>query len=247
MIGGTAALTAAIRRGVFARLRAAGPEYWVLAAFATTAANLTDLAMLPATDEGTSGVVAAIVRMLLVLGAGYAILRRMADVPRALAPGMAMVRFAAFSIVSLGLIRLLTRLIGRFTGISEQPLSTQWLVMFSSAAVLGVVVIAVTPLAPALAAGTPFSGVAGIVRRTRGMRVALAAIFLQCVLPFAAVHLGLALIVAQLPLPGAVIAALAVVDGIVSAMQLLFTAALGVTAWRMGEGRQALRKPGLRR
>ncbi|MDB5690714.1 MAG: hypothetical protein JWL91_2590 [Sphingomonas bacterium] len=249
MIGAAAALTSEIRRGVFARLRGAGPEYWALAAFVTTVANLIDFAAVPSPGEGAGGgfVVAALARILLVLGAGYAIMRRMAEVPRPLAPGLAFLRFAAFSIISLALIGTLTQLIGRATGIADQPLSTQWLIMFAAAAVLGVAVIAVSPVGPALAAGAPFRGILGVVRRTRGMRLPLAAVFLQCVLPFAAVHIALTLIASRLPLSGRAVAALALIDGVVSAVQLLFTAALFVTAWRMGEGRQALRKAGSRR
>lgn len=249
MIATAAALTSEIRRGVIARLRAAGPEYWAIAAFAAIGANLIDFAALPdpAEGPGTGFVVAAIVRLLLVLGAAYVLMRRMAEVPRPLVPGISFLRFAAFSLVSLVLIGVLTQLIGRMTGIADQPLSTQWLVRFSAAAVLGVVVIAISPVAPALAGGTPFRGIPAVVRRTRGMRLPLAAVFLQCVLPFAAIHLALALVGAQLPLSGRAIAALALVDGVISAAQLLFTAGLYVTAWRMGEGRQPLRKAGSRR
>jgi hypothetical protein len=249
MIGAAAALSGEIRRGLFARLRIAGPEYWALAAFATIVANLIDFAALPFPGEapGTGVVMANGVRVLLVLAAGYAILRRMAEVPQPLAPGIALMRFAAFSILSLVAIGTLTQLIGRTTGIADQPLSTQWLVMFSAAAVLGLVVIAVSPVGPALAAGLPFRGVPDVVRRTRGMRLPLAAVFLQCVLPFAAVHIALTLVGARLPLSGRAIAALALIDGLVSAAQMLFAAALYVTAWRMGEGRQALRRGGSRR
>jgi hypothetical protein len=249
MIGAAATLSGDIRRGVIARLRGAGPEYWAIAAFAAIAANLIDFASLPDPSEGpgASFAVAAIVRILLVLGASYVLMRRMAEVPRPLVPGVSFLRFAAFSLFALVAIGMLTQLIGRMTGIGDQPLSTQWLVRFSAAAVLGVIVIAVSPVGPALAGGVPFRGIPDVVRRTRGMRLPLAAVFLQCVLPFAAIHLALALVGAQLPLSGGVIAALALVDGMISAAQLLFTAALYVTAWRMGEGRQALRKPGARR
>ena len=249
MIGAAAALTGEIRRRLFARLRDAGPEYWAIAAFAAIIANLIDFAAAPDPTVGpeASFFVAAILRLVLVIGAGYAIMRRMADVPRPLLPGIALLRFAAFSIVTLALIVMLTQSIGLGTGIAEQPLSTQWLIRFSAAAILGVVVIAVSPVGPALAGGIPFRGILDVVRRTRGMRLALAAVFLQCVLPFAAVHIALALIGARLPLSGRAIAALALIDGMVTGMQMLFAAALSATAWRMGEGRQALRRGGSRR
>jgi len=47
--------TAQVRADLFARLRAAGPEYAMLAAFVAVGTNLLDFASLPGPGEGATG------------------------------------------------------------------------------------------------------------------------------------------------------------------------------------------------
>jgi hypothetical protein len=231
--------TAQIRTAVFGRVRAAGPEYAMLAAFVAIGANLIDLASLPLPGAGSNGgfLAATIIRIVAIFYATYAILRRMAGTPAPFRPAAGLARFAALALPLAMASGLVTAGGARLLGGSDMDLASRWLLTLVLAAAWGVVMIRLVGVPAVLANGAPFRALPANFRRLRGCGVRLALVFLQLVLPFAAVHLALTLIGAALPLPGGALAALALVDGVVSAIQLLLTCALAVTAMRIAADR----------
>ena len=231
--------TAEVRAAVFGRVRSVGPEYAMLAAFVAIGANLFDLASLPVPGAGSNGgfVAAAIVRIVAVFLATYAILRRMAETPAPFRPGAAMARFFALALLLAVLSGLVTAGGARLLGGDEMDLASRWLVTLALAALWGVVTIRLVGWPAVLANGEPFGALPAAFRRLRGCGGRLALVFLQLVLPFAAIHLALNLIGAALPLPGGALAALALVDGVVSAIQLVLAAALAAVAMRIAADR----------
>lgn len=232
------------RAGIMAGVRAAGPEFAMLAAFAGIATNLLDIATTPGPDEPVAVplAVAAVVRVLLVFFAAYAIQRRMAGVPGALRVTGGFARFFLFSLIFGVLSGLLTALGAQYSERAGMDLAGRWLAVLGITALWGVLVVRLTAWGPALATEAGFRALPGLLRRLRGTGVPLAMAYLQVVLPFAAIHSALMLIGTQLPLSGNSFAALALIDGVVSAAQLLLGSALAVFAWRLADDRpEALR------
>jgi hypothetical protein len=240
----------AARSGVATLLRTAGPEYWLLATLATTATNLLDFATLPVPGElpGPAFFAAAVARVLIVFYATFAIQRRMAKVSAPFAAGAPFVRFLLFSLAFAALYAAIGAGLSYGVMLPAMSISSQWLALLALAGLWGVLLIRLAAWGPALATGEPFRALPGLFRRLRRSQVPLAFVFLQLVLPFAAIHLALALLGARLPLSGTAFAALALIDGVITAIQLLIASALGVFAWRIAQDRDgALREaPGRR-
>ena len=231
--------TAEVRAGILAGLRAAGAEFAMLAAFVAVATNLLDFATVPAPGEGATGafLAAVIVRVLGVFYITYAIQRRMAGTPAPFRLGVPFLRFFLVVMISAVLFGLVTGGGSRLIGVREMALETQWLVTLALGAAWNVLVIRLVGWAPALANGAPFRALPKLFRATRGAALPLILAFCQIVLPFSAIHLALTLLGVRLPLSGTALAALGLIDGVISATQLLLGCALAVFAARLGTER----------
>lgn len=227
--------TAQVRAGILAGLRAGGAEFAMLAAFVAVATNLIDFATVPAPGEGVTGafVAAAIIRVLSVFYVTYVLQRRMAGTAAPFRPGAAFLRFFLVSIVGAVLFGLVTGGGVRLAGTRDAALETQWLVTLALGAAWNVLIIRLVGWTAALANDAPFRVLPDVFRASRRAALPLALAFIQIILPFAAIHLALTLLSVRLPLSGTALAALALIDGVVSAAQLLLGCALAVFAARL--------------
>jgi hypothetical protein len=227
--------TAQVRAGILAGVRAGGAEFAMLAAFVTVGTNLIDFATVPAPGEGVTSpfVAAAIIRVLAVFYVTYIILRRMAGTAAPFRPGAALLRFFLVSIIGAILFGLITGGGARLAGMRDAPLETQWLITLALGAAWNVLIIRLVGWTAALANDAPFRVLPDVFRASRGAALPLVLAFLQIVLPFAAIHLALTLLSVRLPLSGTALAALALIDGLVSAAQLVLACALAVFAARL--------------
>jgi hypothetical protein len=242
--------TAQVRAGIAAGLRAGGAEFAMLAAFVAIATNLVDFATVPAPGERASGafLAAVVIRILAVFYATYAIQRRMAGTAAPFRLGLPFLRFFLMALAGAVLFGLVTGGGSRLIGAREMALESQWLVALSLGAAWNVLVIRLVGWAPALANGAPFRALPSVFRASRGAALPLVLAFFQIVLPFAAIHLALTLLSVRLPLSGTALAALGLIDGLVSAGQLLLGCALSVFAARLPFDRsRPLREPPTRR
>jgi hypothetical protein len=231
--------TAEVRAGILAGLRTAGAEFAMLAAFVAVATNLLDFATVPAPGEGATGpfLVAVIVRVLGVFYVTYAIQRRMSGTAAPFRLGVPFLRFFLVVMLSAVLFGLVTGGGARLIGSREMALETQWLATLGLGAAFNLLVIRLSGWAPALANGGPFKALPKFFRATRGAALPMILAYCQIILPFAAIHLALTLLGVRLPLSGTAYAALGLIDGVVSAAQLMLTCALAVFAFRLGTER----------
>jgi hypothetical protein len=218
---------------VIGAVREIGPGWWLLAVAVTTGTDILDFVTLPRPEahSGAALAVAVLLRVALLFWAGYALLRRLAGRrhPMRLTPGIG--RFALFTLAMLIVFAVVSQIV--LAGVAGDSLATRWLAMFAVAAVWGIATIRLIGLSAAFANGIEWRAAGGVVRATRGHAPALAACFAQIILPFAAIHLALTLLAVELPLAPRALVALAVLDGAVSAVQLLLTLALSHAAWRI--------------
>ncbi|SFS04229.1 hypothetical protein [Sphingomonas jatrophae] len=208
-------------------MRALGPGWWLLVLAATTLSDLIDLAVIA--PPGAT----ALVRMVLLTCTGCAVLRRLGGIAAPGRPSRALARYALFETGMALLFGISSHLLFVVGGLGDRPLATTWLVTFLVAAAWSIATIRLTGISAALACGAPFAAMRGAVAKTKGHATALAACVAQIVLPFTAIHLALVLLATSLPLPPKAIAALALLDGVVSAIAVLLALALLDAAWRI--------------
>ncbi len=230
---------AAVRRAMIALVTPSmlGVTAWSALAAVTIGTNLLDFLAMPAPGvaPGATFLLASFVRVAAIFYAGYALLRLMAGVARPLAPGWAFARYAALALVLLVAFGVVSVVVARPL-VTGQALERQWLVMLLVAIVWTAFTLPLLAWQTALANGAPFRAFGALWRGQSGRWGALFLGYIALVLPFAAIHLALTLIGVRLPLSAGATASLAVVDGVVQAVQLAFTCALGVVAWRLAGG-----------
>ncbi|SNS61404.1 hypothetical protein SAMN06295912_11079 [Sphingomonas laterariae] len=227
---------AGVRRAVIDHLRQAyvPVEMWLIALAVTTGTNLLTFATVPAAGERpTAGfIVMAVVRVVAVLWLAYALIRRIAGVPRPFAPGWPLLRFAGLMLVLAAGFGLFSRLADVAAG-GEAELADTWIAHIIATAIWAAFTIGLLAWEAALAIDDRSFSFKGLLARQQGRLAPLWLAFAALVLPFAAIHFALTLIAVKLTLPAKALAALAFVDGAVSAIEMVATCALVVVAWKI--------------
>jgi hypothetical protein len=213
---------------MFALLGRMGPGWWIVAVAVTAGTNLIDFFVVAAGGGATPAfIAAALVRVGLVFWLGYALTRRLAGVERPAAPTMALARYALFMLaVAIAM--------GVLTGLAT-------LISFLLCTLAGLLLVRLYAWQGALAVGDRTLGPAGAWRRLAGRTGALVLAYLA-ILPVAAVHHALTHYALQLLERPDLLAAIAIGDGLASALQLALTAALAVVAWTMASRPEPLRE-----
>lgn len=221
---------------VYAALRAPAmtPGWWALLVAVTAGTNLADLfaATQPGARTSAAFALAALVRVLLVFWIGYALLRRLGGVARPLKVTGALFRYALFGIGLIALLAGCSLLAGY--AVPDSMLAR----MFLTYGLLTVAVMALAPLyawQAALAAGDRSFGPGGLWQALRSCHADLAMAYLA-ILPVALIHAGLTFAAIRTGAASAALALLALVGGLVSAVQLVLMAALAVIGWRLAGG-----------
>ena len=230
-----------VRRSVLSLLGAAGmsAEQWLLVVFVTIGGNLLDLAAAPllGVDASIFYIVASVLRAAILFWIGYGIIRRMAGVARPWAFQRGFIAFALFTLLLVVLFGALVNA-ARLILPATLRLEQEWIVILALTGLWGVITIRLLAYQVAFATGT---ALASIWRGFRRVTLPLVLTYLALLLPFAAVHLAFSVIGLRLPLSGNAAAVLAVIDGLVTAVQLVLGCALSVIAWRLalrGEPRE---------
>lgn len=221
-----------------------GGGWWLIAIAITSGTNLLDFFAAAQPDAARTSffAVAALIRIVAVFWLGYALLRRLADVPAPWKPTLALGRFALFGlgiIVAMVLAGLLAALI---TGVDARAISTG-IVTFLLMTLFAILIIRLYAWQAALAVGDRSLGPRRIWRALSGVTGSLIAAYL-IVAVVAAVHSVLTRLAIASADSSLTLILLALLDGLVSALQMVLMAGLSVTAWRIAKARAgALREP----
>jgi hypothetical protein len=225
---------------MFALLGRMGPGWWIVAVAVTAGTNLIDFFVVAAGGGATPAfIAAALVRVGLVFWLGYALTRRLAGVERPAAPTMALARYALFMLAVAIAMGVLTGLATLIAG--ERGVAATGAVSFLLGTLAGLLLVRLYAWQGALAVGDRTLGPAGAWRRLAGRTGALVLAYLA-ILPVAAVHHALTHYALQLLERPDLLAAIAIGDGLASALQLALTAALAVVAWTMASRPEPLRE-----
>jgi hypothetical protein len=221
------------RHETIASLRAIRPGPLAALLLATIGTNLLDFATVPAMGEkaGPGFVVAAFVRVVAVLWVSYSVQRHLAGGDRPFRPGLPLARFVALQIVLLVAMGIFTKGAAVMAG-PAPDLAAQWLFGFLALALLSLLTIRLLAWNGALAMGEPFSALGAVWRGQAGKLGPIIGVLVGLILPVAAIHLALTLVAIKLPLPAEGRLALGVIDGLVQALQLGLSCALGAVAWK---------------
>lgn len=225
-----------IRRAVIAHLKPpfVAVEMWLAALAVTTATNLIDFAVMPMVGQGGNAplIIAAVARVVAIFWVGFAIVRRMAGVARPFAMGMPLARYLALTLL-LGIGFGLFSQIASVAAGAEAEMADIWVAHILACAIWYVFTIGLLAWQAALAVDDRAVGLKGLFARQQGLLMPLWLAYVAIILPFAAIHAALTLVGAKLALSTNALAALALVDGAVSAVQLVATCALAVVAWKL--------------
>lgn len=224
-----------VRRALLAQMspRALPAELWLAAIFVMTGANLLDFAVAGGSALGGSALIGStLLRIIAVLWIGHALIRAMAGAPRPFAPGMTLLRYGAITLLLLVGFGIFARIAVVAAG-PDAEIANQWLAMVIANGIWAGFTIGLLAWQAALAIGDRGVPLRGLYARQRGTLLPLWLAFAAIVLPFAAIHGALVIIGGRLALSGTALAALALIDGIVSAIQLVAACALTVVAWRL--------------
>jgi hypothetical protein len=232
-----------IRRDTLSVLRTIRPDVLGALLVATIGANLLDFATPPGGAAGISNIAVAVIESLIVFWANYAVQRQLGGGARPFRPAVATARFAALQILLLAGFALATRLGTILQGPGDVPLATQWLFGFIAIAFYALFTIRLLAWNAALAAGEPFSVLSGIWRAQAGGLGAIGGAYVALILPVTAMRLAIAIVAARIALTANVHLALAIIDGLLQALELGLTCALGVVAWRVATAIEAARTP----
>jgi hypothetical protein len=196
--------------------------------------NLLDFVTAPASGStpGAPFALAALIRIGGVFWVGYVIQHKLASGGRAFAIGPAFWRFAALQIVTL-VGMLIVRLVLLRIVPPAPTLVGEWMANLTALAIWGIVSIRLLAWNAALSLEAPFAALRGIWRGQRGHDGAIAGAFIGLVLPAAAFHLALTLVAVRMPMAPQSRVTIAVIDGLVSALQLTLTCAIGAIALRL--------------
>jgi len=219
-----------VRRGVLADAAPArlGMGWWLVVLAVCIGAGMLDLATLPGVRRGSGiWIVIAIARVLTVLAVAYAVVRRIMRATPRHRDWQTFPRFVGLTVV-LAIGFTMTQKIGAIAvnQLGEGNLANRWLAMLLVSAFWSVLLIRATAWSAALAAGRKFRVLPSLWRSLSGKWPILAIVYLQVILPLVAVHLALTLLSIELVLPHHTQIGLALIDGVVSATQLILTAAL---------------------
>ncbi|AGH50109.1 MULTISPECIES: hypothetical protein [Sphingomonas] len=226
---------AGVRRAVIAHLKPPHmtADIWLIALAITTGTNLIDFATKPQPGEMSGAfIAAAAIRVIAVFWLAYAVIRRIAGVPRPFAPGAPLARYLGVTIllaIGFGLFSAL----GTIATGKDAAIADIWLAHMITTAIWYAFTIAILAWQAALAIGDAGFPLRHIFARQQGRLVPLWLAYAALVLPFAAVHFALTLVAVKIALPARALAALSLVDGAVSAVQLAIGCALGVVAWKI--------------
>jgi len=236
---------ASVRQSIWKLATAMPPILWLVAICVTVGTDLLDFLEAPVKGvrPGPGFVVAAIIRVMLVFALSYFVIRRMANVdrPYRLRPGF--VRYVLFTLAMAALFGLLLRLV-TLLGADRSSMAAEWMLMLVTMTGWSLLTIRLTAWSAGLAVDRPIRELPAYWRALAGNSIPLGVALLQIVTPFSAIHSALTLVAVRIPLAGKGLAALALIDGVVSTIQLMFTMALSVVAWRLADER--LRDRGLR-
>lgn len=230
---------------MYGTLRGSGmtAPWWLLTIGITSGTNLLDFFAATQPDALTSlfFLFAVVVRILLVFWLAYALLRRLGGLAAPLRIGAPFFRFALFAICTIALIGLSGAISSMLTSGLDRPVLT----VIGTYVVLTLIVMALVRLyawQAALAIGDRKLGASGAWRSLAPEHGRLALGYVA-ILPVAIVHATLTHFAVSGGLAPAPLALLAIVDGIVSAVQLVLAAALAVIAWRIATAKSgALRE-----
>jgi hypothetical protein len=235
-----------VARAMIASLRSPSmsPGWWLLAIAVTSSTNLLDFFAAPKAGQQIGGAFAfaALVRVALVFWLSYALIRRLAgtDRPTAITPALA--RFVAFQIGMLVLFGAITGFVSRVLGV-EMGGALGGIVTFLIMTGTYLALVRLLAWQAALAVGDRDLGPARAWHGLADAKVPLVIGYL-IIAGFSAVHSALThLAIASERSAG--LAGLALVDGVVSAVQLVLICALSVTAWRLATGRSAALREGV--
>ncbi|MFW2831017.1 hypothetical protein [Sphingomonas sp. ID0503] len=223
---------AAIRRAVLSDAAPArlGLGWWIAALAVTIGTNILDFLTAPRPGEELTAafIPAALVRVVLVFWIGYLLVRRMMRATPAQGDRWTLPRYVALTLV-LAIGYGMTQKIADLS-LGQENLANRWLLMLAVSAAWTIILIRTTAWSAALAAGRRFRVLPSLWRSLSGRHFALSVVFAQLILPLIAIHLALALLSVTLILPPRALIGMAVVDGVVSAGQMVLTAALQQTA-----------------
>ncbi|MFN3943450.1 MAG: hypothetical protein ACK4K7_00805 [Allosphingosinicella sp.] len=237
MDGGARGGAAARMFGLLGRM---GRGWWIVAFAVTAGTNLIDFFVIAAGGAATPAFTAAVaVRVVLVFWLGYALTRRLAGVERPAAPTAALGRYALFMIGVTVLMGAMTGLATLIVG--NRGVATTGAVSALLGALAGLLLVRLFAWQAALAVGDRTLGPTGAWRRLAGQNGALVLAYLA-ILPVVAAHHALTHYALQLFDRPDLLAAVAIVDGLVSALQLALSAALAVVAWTIAAGSRPLRE-----
>ncbi|WP_380872876.1 hypothetical protein ACFB49_37720 [Sphingomonas sp. DBB INV C78] len=227
---------AGIRRAVMDHLKPPfmPAELWLIVLFVTTATNLIDFAVKP--DPGMAEtplfVAAMVVRVIAVFWINFAIIRRMAGITNPFAPGLPLLRFGALTFL-LAAGSGIFAVVANVAAGAEAEIADRWMARILSLMIWTAFTIGLFAWQAALAIDDPEFKLQGMHQRQRGKLTPLWLAFAAIILPFAAIHVALTMIGVKLALSPAALAALALVDGAASTVQLVATCALAVVAWKL--------------
>jgi hypothetical protein len=224
-----------VTRETIATLRTIRPATLAALLLATVGSNLLDFATLPAPGAKADAgfILAAIVRIVAIFWVGYGVQRQLAGGAEPFRPSPALGRFVLLQIALLAGFGLATRLGIIVQGPGPNPLATQWLYAFLAIAAYGLLTIRLLAWNAALAMGAPFAALGGLWRGQAGRLGTIAGAFVGLILPVAALHLAFTLVAIKMILSPEARLVLGVVDGLLQALQIGLSCALGVVAWRI--------------
>jgi hypothetical protein len=224
----------AVMRAAIAILPRLGREGLVALLAVVIGTNLLDFVTAPApgTTPNATFALAALIRIGCVFWIGYVVQRKLAGGDTAFAVGPALWRFAALQILTL-LGMLVVRLILLRIVPPAPTLVGEWMANLVALALWALIAIRLLAWNAALSIEAPFAALPQVWRGQSGHDGAIAGAFVGLVLPAAAFHLALTLVAVRMQMAPQSRITIAVIDGLVSALQLALTCAIGAIALRL--------------
>jgi cytochrome b len=202
---------------------------------ATVGTNLLDFATIPAvgTRPDAGFALAAIVRIVAVFWVSYAVQRHLAGGAQPFRPSLALGRFVLLQLALLIGFGLATRLGLIVQGPGPNPLAARWLYAFLATTLYALLTIRLLAWNAALATDAPFGALGPVWRGQTGRLGAIAGGFVSLILPIAALHLAFTLVAAETVLSPEARLVVGVIDGVLQALQVALSCALGTVALRI--------------
>jgi len=219
---------------------AMGRDAWAALLLVTIGTNALDFATAPVAGArpGLAFGLSACVRVALVFWITYAVQRRVLGQERAFRIERP---FWPFLLLQFGFavgLAMLTAILMRATG-KPATLATEWLIGFLAMALWSLAAHRLFAWSAAVSRDGRLGALPALWKAQRGQGAAILRALAALILPVAAVHLALTLIAVRLPMGATGHLAIALVDGVVSSLQLVLVAALGANVLRLASGAQA--------